>query len=270
MADKTVTYQIDGDIATITLNRPEKLNAMHLQMCWDLNDVLQELEEKPVRVAILTGSGDRAFSTGLDLSPENTLMLILADESKIAVQQNFYPLVRKIQAIYNKLETLPFPVIASVHGYCFGIALELALAADFRICADDAVFTIPEVSLGMIPDIGGCPRLAAAVGPGMARELIYTGAEIDAAEALRIGLVNHVHPKDELAAKTGELAQTIADQPPLGVTHAKRAINRYVNQGLDDVLDYCAQAVVMCIPSEDVMEAFMARMEKRKATFKGR
>ena len=270
MGTNYVKYSVQGNIAQLILSRPEKRNAMNFDLWNDLRDAVRALENEPdVRVVILRGEGP-SFSSGLDTSPENTLFHVMGEESKIVVQQKFYKIVREIQDIYRAVENLPFPVVAAINGHCLGIAMELVLTADFRVCAEDAIFAIPEVELGMIPDMGGCRRLVHTVGPGMAKELILACSRIDAAEALRIGLVNHVYAKEELLDSATRLAQMIADQPPLGVRHAKKCINSDLNNRMTESLEYAAQSVILCLPSEDVVEAFTAKIQNRKPEYKGR
>ena len=270
MGTNYVKYSIEGHIAHLILSRPEKRNAMNFDLWNDLRDAVRALEKEPdVRVVILRGEGP-SFSSGLDTSPENTLFHVMTEDSKIVIQQKFYKIVREIQDIYRAVERLPFPVIAAINGHCLGIAMELVLTADFRVCSDDTIFAIQEVELGMIPDMGGCRRLVSTVGPGMTKELILACTRIDAAEALRIGLVNHVYPNDDLLNAATELAQRVADLPPLGVKHAKKCINSDLNRQMSESLEYAAQSVILCLPSEDVVEAFTSKIEKRKPEYKGR
>ena len=189
----------EGNIATLTLSRPEALNAFNSRQLQEFVERLAELrEDRSVRVVILTGAGDRAFAAGADIKE-------MVDHDR----SGGLTFGRLGHAATRGVETLPQPVIAAVNGFALGGGCELALAADFRICSDNAVFAQPEVGLGIPPGWGGTQRLVRAVGPGIAAELILSGRRVKAEEALRIGLVNAIYPQTELLDRARELATSI-------------------------------------------------------------
>ena len=201
----------DG-IAIVTMTRPEALNAFNSEQLDRLGATFHILGKHPdVRVVILTGAGDRAFAAGADIKE----MAELGPAEGLAF-------ARKGQAVANAIELLPQPVIAAINGYAFGGGCELAIACDIRLASDRARFAQPEVGLGIPPGWGGTQRLPRLIGPGFAAEMILTGRQFDASEALRIGLVNAVYPPDELMTKAREIAARIAANGPRAVREAKR------------------------------------------------
>jgi len=229
-----VLLKIEDAIAMVTMNRPEKLNALDREMWMGLEEAAKAIEHEPnVRVAILTGAG-RAFCAGLDikaLASPNEMFTGLAFRDAFEGVQYF-------RGVFSMYESLPVPAIAAINGPCIGGGMEIALACDIRIASENAVFSIPEVTYGIIPDCGGTQRLPRVIGPGRARELIFTGRKIDAAEALRIGLVDHVYSPDQLMVEARKLANEIAALPPAAVQAAKRALIVAMSCGLDIGLNY--------------------------------
>jgi enoyl-CoA hydratase/carnithine racemase len=220
MTDSLVIELNDG-VAQITLNRPENLNALNRKVWAGIGRAAVELgQDSNARVAIISGTGERAFGAGLDVKAAGREGV---DAERPA--RDTFNRITDMQMAFNAIESSPIPFIASIHGYCLGGALELSLCCDIRVCSDDASFALPEVALGIMPDMGSTQRLPRVVGPGMARELIYTSRRIDAAEARRIGLVNHVYPRADLPPETLNLAREIATQNPVAVQNAKRALN---------------------------------------------
>ncbi|MEX2238381.1 MAG: enoyl-CoA hydratase/isomerase family protein [Dehalococcoidia bacterium] len=208
-------------VATITLNRPESLNALNREVWKAIGEAAVEVGQDPdARVVVLRGAGPRAFSAGLDVKAA-----VREGVDAGAPARDTFNRITAMQLAFTAIENCPLPVIASIHGYCLGGALELALCCDIRICCEDAVFGLPEVGLGIMPDMGSTQRLPRVVGPGMARELVYTSRRIAAREAERIGLVNHVYTADELEAETQRLASEIAGNSPVAVQNSKRALN---------------------------------------------
>jgi len=187
---KEVLLEVKGAIATVTLNRPEVLNAFDSTLVNGLKAAAVQIQDDPgIRVVILTGAGDKSFCAGIDLKKAvggTEAVFSGISTKKDLSEYEFNKIIRDVFATYD---TMPVPVIAAINGYCLGMGLELALACDIRIAAETASFSIPEVTIGTIPDCGGTQRLPRIVGPGKAKELIFTGRRIDAAEALRIGLV---------------------------------------------------------------------------------
>jgi enoyl-CoA hydratase/carnithine racemase len=228
-----VRVEIEDTIATVTINRPEARNALSVDVFLGLQQAAQGLKENPeVRVAVLTGEGDKAFSAGLDLK-------MVAGGGIAGVFSQYhggYDSLFAMKSIFTMYEDLAIPVIAAINGYCLGAAFELSLCCDMRLAADTAIFGLPEIQFGVIPDLGSAQRLPRIVPPGYAKELILTGRRIDAAEALRIGLVDHVYPLDQVKVEARKLAEEIAKLQPRIVQGAKRAANLWMNMSLDSGL----------------------------------
>ena len=226
-----VRMDIDGAIATVLLNRPEALNAFNQDIWAGLQKTAQAVKENPnVRVIIVTGAGDRAFSAGVDLKEA------ASGGSATGIFSSYrpgYDALYSLKMLLTLYEELAVPVIAAINGYCLGVALEFILCCDIRLASDTAVFGLPEIQLGLIPDMGSTQRLPRIVGLGIAKELIYTSRRIDAAEALRVGLVDHVYPKNQLMTEARKLAEEIAQINPTLVQGAKRAINLTMSTPLD-------------------------------------
>ncbi len=234
-AYRDLIYDVQGHIAVITLNRPGSMNAWYRGMNNELKQAAIEIENNPnVRVAIITGSGEKAFSSGIDLKK------IASGENFITGPdiRDYYDGISKLRDVFTMYEKLAVPVIAAINGYCLGGGLELALACDFRVAVEYSVFSLPEVQLGIIPDLGGCQRLPRAVGIAKAKELIYTGKRIEAPEALRIGLIQQIYPKDKLMEETLKMAGEIAGYNPVVVQAAKRACNVAMSYPLEIGLSY--------------------------------
>ncbi|MBE0430251.1 MAG: enoyl-CoA hydratase/isomerase family protein [Dehalococcoidia bacterium] len=226
-----VRVDIKDNTATVMLNRPEVLNAFNRDVFLGLQRAAREIKENPeVRVAIMTGAGEKAFSAGLDLK-------MAASGGGLAdifpQYRQGYDLLYGLKTIFTAYEELPVPVIAAINGYCLGAAMELILCCDMRLACEEAVFALPEIQLGVIPDLGSTQRLPRIAGPGIARELILTGRRIDAAEALRVRLVDHVYPKDQLMLEARKLADEIAAIDPLLIQGAKRATTLALSTPLD-------------------------------------
>jgi len=265
-----VTYHREDHVGYITLNRPDKRNAMNLAL-WDAVGaaVVAAGADVEARVIILRGAG-KCFCAGLDLSPDNELIAMLTGPAGATQKMTFYRTVRRLQGIHQALERLPQPVIAAIHGPCLGAGLELALCADIRVCSSDAVFGLPEAKLAIITDVGGLQRLPRAVGPGHAREIAFRGNRFGAERALAVNLVNDVYPdKDMLDAKVREMALEIAGNPPLAVQGAKECF--LFDEGMSSQLaqDYNGARSSMIMPSEDLFEAMSAYLQKRQGAFKG-
>ncbi|MBI5533449.1 MAG: enoyl-CoA hydratase/isomerase family protein [Deltaproteobacteria bacterium] len=250
----------EGPVAVITIDRQDKLNALNRQVLNNLASTFDALahDDAPVRAAVLTGAGEKAFVAGADIGEMSTLTVEQARE--------FASLGHRILA---SIEALPFPVIAAVNGFALGGGCELALACDFIFAADNAKFSQPEVNLGVIPGFGGTQRLARRVGLGRARELIYTGDMITADEAVRIGLANRVVPKAELLNVARETAAKIATKAPLAVSAGKRAMLRGYDQDLSSANALEIVEFAGLFGSTDQTEGMMAFVEKRKAQFTG-
>jgi len=246
-------------IATVTINQPDKLNALNSERLQALFMRIREAaENSTVRAIVLTGAGGRAFAAGADIRE----MAALDREGGRAFGELGH-------AVASALEDAPQPVIAAVNGYAFGGGCELALACDIRLASENAVFAQPEVSLGIPPGWGGSQRLPRVVGPGLAAELIYTGRRVDADEALRIGLVNAVHPADALMPAALEMARQIAANSPGSVRAAKRLIALTCGATYHQSLAAEVGAFADAFGTADQVEGMSAFAEKRKPAFTG-
>jgi len=229
--NQAVLLTIDDVIATVTFNRPEALNALNQDSYRGLMTTAQKIKETPeIRAVIITGSGERAFSVGMDLK------MIASGKSGSSLLGNFrdgFDRLYGLKSIFTMYEELAVPVIAAINGHCLGAAFEFSLCCDIRICAEQSMFGLPEMPLGVIPDLGSTQRLPRIIGPAYAKELIITGRRINAQEALRINLVNHVYPKDQLILEAKKLAGEMAKLNPSHVAGAKRAVNMSMSTPLD-------------------------------------
>jgi len=249
-----------GPVAVLTLNRPEALNALSVEMLDELDELLDAIEAEPeLRTVVITGAGDRAFTAGADI---RHMQNATALEARAYAQRG--------HAITGRLESFPKPVIAAVNGYALGGGCELALACDLRLAAERARFGLPEVNLGIMPGWGGTQRLARTTSPGFAKELIFTGRQVTSAEALATGLVNAVHPDEELLDRTVELAEEIAAKPPWAIAAAKEVVNLALEGNLKGHLARELDAFALAFTTEDQREGMAAFFEKRKPTFVGR
>lgn len=243
-----------GNVAIVTIDHPKALNALNSEVLNDLNTLVDTVNADPeIRVLILTGSGEKAFVAGADIGEMSSL-------SK-AEGEAFG---KKGNDVFRRIETLPIPVIAAVNGYALGGGCELSMACDIRICADTAVFGQPETGLGITPGFGGTQRLARLIGPGMAKQLIYSARNIKADEALRIGLVNAVYPAEELMPAAEKLAETIAKNAPIAVRACKKAINEGLEQPMDEAIVLEEKLFGSCFETEDQKEGMGAFLEKRR------
>ena len=268
MTDK-VQLEIKAPVAVVTLNKPDRLNALDFEMWEDIRQAAEALDASAdVRVAILTGAGG-AFCAGLDLKAGSTLSLP-ADLSPAQALAHIREHVAHLQACFSRLEACRVPVIAAIQRCCIGGGLELALCCDIRLAAEGTVFSIPEAQVGIVPDMGGTQRLPRTVGVGKAKELIYSARRIDAAEALRIGLVNAVVPVGDLWAITTELADVIAANAPLAVQAAKRAINGTYWREIEAWLAWEGAEAAPVLLSEDRIAGLQAGAQKKRAEFRGR
>ena len=247
------------EIAVITVNRPDKLNALNAETVGELRAALEQVAaDVSVRAVILTGSGEKSFVAGADIAE----LAKMTPLSGIEVS-------RQGQDTFRFLETMRKPVIAAVNGFALGGGLELALACHFRVASENAKFGLPEVKLGIIPGYGGTVRLPRVIGRGRALELILTGEMIDAQEAYRIGLVNHVHPQSDLLGAAEQLARKIAANGPVAVALAIEAVDNGYHTSTDDALRLESNLFGLLASTEDMREGMGAFLEKRKANFKG-
>ena len=248
-----VTYETEGQVGIITINRPKALNALNSAVLNDLNAVIDGVDTNEVRCLILTGAGEKSFVAGADIGEMSTL-----------TKEEGEAFGKKGNDIFRKLETLPVPVIAAVNGFALGGGCEISMSCDIRICSDNAVFGQPEVGLGITPGFGGTQRLARLVGPGMAKQMIYTARNIKADEAYRIGLVNAVYPQEELMAAAEKMAAGIAKNAPIAVRNCKKAINEGLDADMDEAIVIEEKLFGDCFESYDQKEGMAAFLEKRK------
>ncbi len=251
---KNLKLQLDQNILTVSLNRPQTLNALSPELFDDLSALCDELVENPdVRVVILTGVG-KAFSSGLDLK-------VFMEGAAQWTQDDLRVIIRRWQETFNKLEALPQITIAAVNGVCLGAGLEMILACDFRICSSRATLALPEVKFGIIPDLGGITRLTRLVGPAWAKEIILRGRNISALEALRIGLLNRVADPGDMPGIARNWAQQFAKLPFKALSHSKKLINATYDTQLPQALKVAEYAQLQLLASDDFRDA-IAAMQK--------
>ena len=248
-----ITYETEGMVGVITINRPKALNALNSAVLDELNETLDAVDQSAIRCLILTGAGEKSFVAGADIGEMSTLTKAEGEAFG-----------KKGNDVFRKLETFPIPVIAAVNGFALGGGCEISMSCDIRICSDNAVFGQPEVGLGITPGFGGTQRLARLVGPGMAKQMIYTARNIKADEALRIGLVNAVYPLAELMPAAKKMAAGIAKNAPIAVRNCKKAINEGLEAGMDEAVVIEEKLFGDCFESYDQKEGMAAFLEKRK------
>ena len=261
-----VTYEVDGRVGVITINREKALNALNSQVLEELEKTFDAVDLKEIRCLILTGAGEKSFVAGADIGEMSTLTK--------AEGQAFG---KKGNDVFRKIETFPIPVIAAVNGFALGGGCEISMSCDIRICSDNAVFGQPEVGLGITPGFGGTQRLARLVSPGMAKQLIYTARNIKAAEAYRIGLVNQVisaevdeagnvtvSAKDALMAAAKKMAAGIAAQAPIAVRNCKKAINDGLQVNMDEAIVIEEKLFGDCFETKDQQAGMGNFLEKDK------
>jgi enoyl-CoA hydratase/carnithine racemase len=256
----TVLVERDDHVAHLVLNRPEVLNAIDNTLATELGAACRSLaQDDSVWAVILRGAGDRAFCAGADLKARRDFS-----------PEDWTHQRALLRDMFSRVRNMPQPMVAAVHGYALGGGTELAMLADFIVAAEDAVFGLPEVSLGIIPGGGGTQNLPRLIGRNRAKELIFAARRVPASEAFRLGLVNHVVPRSELLAKASELVQEMLKNSPYAVRQAKWAIDHGVDEEFDDGLQREHEAYMRAIGSEDRREGIAAFNEKRRPRFTGR
>jgi len=257
---ETLFCEIEDQIATVTLNRPQVLNALNTQVFDDLKYVFMKLaEDDEVRVILITGSGEKAFAAGADIAE-------LVDVNRLAGQA----LSRRGHSIFRQIETCGKPVIALINGFALGGGCELALACTMRIAADTARLGQPEARLGLIPGYGGTQRLPRLIGPSATLKLLLTGEKIDASEALRLGLVDEVVPAAELSSRGRQLARSILAMAPMAVTGCLEAVFRGADRDLEAALRLESRIFGRLCGTADKAEGTQAFLEKRPPVWTGR
>lgn len=266
MEYKLITYTKEASAATpeekniaiITLNRPDVLNALNLDILQELDSALEEIrKDNKIRAVVIMGAG-RAFSSGADLSAP------APDEAAMRHRMEFG------QKVYDKIEVFDKPVVAAIHGYCLAGGLELAIACDIRIASEDARFGLVETNVGLLPSWGGVMRLPRVLGKTYAYEIVLAAQRIDAKEAYRIGLVNKVVPSDELKSAAMQMAGILATKAPIPVRLAKKIMAKAFEITMKEGNKLMTDAGVACQTSEDLMEGVAAMFEKRTPKFKGK
>ena len=248
-----ITYEVEGQIGIITINRPKALNALNSAVLDELDKTLDAVDQEAIRCLILTGAGEKSFVAGADIGEMSTLTKAEGEAFG-----------KKGHDVFRKLETFPIPVIAAVNGFALGGGCEIIMSCDIRICSENAVFGQPEAGLGITPGFGGTQRLARIVGTGKAKEMIYGARNIKAEEAYRIGLVNNVYPAEELMPAAKKLASTIARNAPIAVRNCKRAINEGIQVDMDQAIVIEEKLFGSCFETCDQKEGMNAFLEKRK------
>ena len=247
-----VNCELKDNVAIVTINRPEALNALNSQVLDDLAATFDAIDTNVVRAVVLTGAGEKSFVAGADIGEMSTLTKVEGEAFG-----------KKGNDIFRKIEQFPVPVIAAVNGFALGGGCEISMSCDIRICSENAMFGQPEVGLGITPGFGGTQRLARLIGAGMAKQLIYTARNIKADEALRIGLVNAVYPQEELMAAAEKMASQIAANAPIAVRACKKAINDGLQTDIDEAIVIEEKLFGSCFETEDQKEG-MANFLRKK------
>jgi enoyl-CoA hydratase len=253
---KTLLTNLENHLFTVTINRPDKLNALNTDVMNDLDAVLDEIERNSdIRAVILTGAGQKGFVAGADISEFVGLQ-----------KEEGQALAKKGQDIFFRIENNSKPIVAAVNGFALGGGCELAMSCHFRIASENARFGQPEVNLGLIPGYGGTQRLVHLVGKGRAMELLMTGNMVDAQTALQYGLVNHVVPQEELLSKAKSILDLIVAKAPLAISKCIAAANAaFTDKGYQTEVEAFGE----CFATEDMKEGTAAFLEKRKPAFTG-
>lgn len=248
-----ITYEQDGLVGVVTINRPQALNALNSQVLEELESTFKAINLDETRAVVLTGAGEKSFVAGADIGEMSTLTKAEGEAFG-----------KKGNDVFRMIETFPIPVIAAVNGFALGGGCEISMSCDIRICSDNAIFGQPEVGLGITPGFGGTQRLARLVGPGMAKQMIYTARNIKADEALRIGLVNAVYPQEELIAAAKKMAAGIAANAPIAVRACKKAINDGLEVNMDEAIVIEEKLFGSCFETEDHKAGMGNFLEKDK------
>lgn len=269
-SSEVLTLDRRDGIATCWLDRPDQLNAFGPAFWNDLPAAMEVCaHDETVRAMVIAGRG-RAFSSGIDVKALAGLLVEREDEAVVQQRRRLYREIKHMQAALTAVAACPKPVLAAVHGYCLGAGVDLVTACDIRLAAADALFSVRETKMAIVADLGTLQRLTPIVGPGHAAELVYTGADIDAERARRIGLVNDVYADVErLHEAAHTMAHRIARNSPLAVQGAKAVLQAGEGRTVDEALDYVALWNAAFLPSNDLEEALVAFQDKRPPVFTG-
>lgn len=257
---QNIILEKEENLAILYINRPSALNALNKDTLFEIQDALKAVnEDTSISTLIITGTGNKAFVAGADIAYMQPLSASEGRTFSAYGEQTF-----------RMIELMEKTVIAAINGFALGGGCELAMACDIRLASESALFGQPEVSLGVIPGFGGTQRLPRLIGEGKAKELIFTGDNIKAAEAYRLGLINQVYPADELMDQAKKMAKKIASKAPLAVGYAKYAIGRGLQVDLDSSMGIESDMFGMCSATADQKEGMKAFLEKRKPVFQGK
>lgn len=264
----TVSISVDERIATVRLNRPEKANAMNLAMWHDIRRAFQWIDDAPeVRVAILEGEG-KTFTSGIDLQMMMGMGAQIQNDCEGRMRESLRRVILDLQDTLSSLERCRKPVLAAIHGACIGGGIDLITCADMRYCSADAYFSIKEIDIGMVADVGTLQRLPRLIGDGMARELAYTGRRVDAAEAREMRLVNQVfESREAMVEAVRAIAAQIAAKSPLSIRGTKEMVMYARDHTIADGLNYVATWNAAMLMSDDLQKAMMASMSKQAPEF---
>lgn len=252
-----ILYEEKNQIGFVTINRPKALNALNSKVLDELDQTIKAVDLEVVRCLVITGSGDKSFVAGADIGEMSSLS-----------KEEGEAFGKKGNDVFLALESLPVPVIGAINGYALGGGCELAMSCDIRICSENAVFGQPEVGLGITPGFGGTQRLMRLVGPGMAKQMIYTGRNIKAEEALRIGLVNGVYPLANLMEEASKIASSIAKNAPIAVRNCKKAMNSGISKPIDEAVALEEKIFGSCFETEDQRYGMAFFLDKDKEKVK--
>jgi enoyl-CoA hydratase len=256
-----VRLELKDAVAVVTVDRPEALNALNNQVLMALRTTFESIDTETIRCVVLTGAGEKAFIAGADVAE-----MAKMDPAQAVAFAQFG------KAVFLMIENFPLPVIAAINGYCLGGGNELALSCDIRLCSENAIFGLPEVGLGITPGFGGTQRLGRVIGSASkAKEILLTGKTIKADEALQIGLVSAVYPRENLMEAALGMAGQIARNAPIAVKNARKAFNEGNGQPLIEAMDIETQYFAACFSTEDQKEGMQAFLDRRKdKVFKNR
>ena len=255
-----IKYEEEGTTGLLTINRPKALNALNSQVLNELDEILDNIDTNKIRALIITGAGDKSFVAGADIGEMSTLTKKQGQEFS-----------KKGNDVFRKIETFPIPVIAAVNGFALGGGCEISMSCDIRICSDNAIFGQPEVGLGITPGFGGTQRLVRLVGMGMAKQMIFTGKNIRAEEALRIGLVNAIYPQNDLLDEAKKLAAIIGKNGPNAIKMSKKAINEGIQVDIDKAIEIEEKLFGKCFETSeqrDGMNNFLNKNNKKSKNLK--